>query len=133
MRAGGGGGGGAEARVGREAAMLGSLVTRISGLSPGGSPRPARRRRPRSCKDEFREIQSEPEDSPKKDKTKSRRRIEKMRARRMEVSAPLQGSKSLGRLDGLKEVGRSAPVCSLHLSESMEHLIPLVSTHFSPQ
>ncbi|XP_066908695.1 uncharacterized protein, partial [Halyomorpha halys] len=93
--------------------MLGSLVTRISGFSPGGSPRPTRRRRPRAFKDEYREIQSEPEDTPKKRpedcadrKPKTKRRIEKMRARRLEVSAPLQGSKSMGRLDGLKQIQR---------------------------
>lgn len=38
-------------------------------------------------------------------KCRSKRKVEKLRGgRRIEVSAPLQGSKSMGRLDGLKQV-----------------------------
>ncbi|KAF6213036.1 hypothetical protein GE061_010750 [Apolygus lucorum] len=93
--------------------MLGQLVQRLQTLSPVTSPlaSPKVKRRPakslaarRSLKEEYREIQSEPEDAPGSEKKpKSKRRIDKLRNRRLEVSAPLQGSKSMGRLDGLKQ------------------------------
>ncbi|KAK9505024.1 hypothetical protein O3M35_009175 [Rhynocoris fuscipes] len=99
--------------------MLGHIVHRLQTLSPVTSPKPKRRpaKSPaarRSLKEEFREIQSEPEDltpynvgnsGGDNKKPRSKRKIEKLRARRLEVSAPLQGSKSMGRLDGLKQVG----------------------------
>lgn len=94
--------------------MLGHIVHRLQTLSPVSSPKPKRRpaKSPaarRSLKEEFREIQSEPEDVAVgmvgvDKKPRSKRKIEKLRARRLEVSAPLQGSKSMGRLDGLKQV-----------------------------
>lgn len=70
----------------------------------------------RSLKQEFyREVQSEPEDgasnvaaSCDKKKSKIRRKIDKNRRRQPEISQPfhLQNSKSksMGRLDGLKQV-----------------------------
>lgn len=113
-RAGGSEGG---ASTASDAVMFGSLVTRLSGgLSPSGSPRPARRSGPRRLPaarralppNAYRDVQSEPEDEPadrRKGEGKSRRRIEKLKQRRLEVSAPvLHGSKSMGRLDGLKQV-----------------------------
>lgn len=119
--------------------MFGSLVQKLQTLSPltspvtspASSPKSARRRysakspaHRRSLKEEFREVQSDPEDislvligssggigacdssgiGGDAKKCRSKRKVEKLRGRRMEVSAPLQGSKSLGRLDGLKQV-----------------------------
>ena len=126
--------------------MFGSLVQRLQSLSPLGSPvtspvsSPKARRRYKSPtrgprrpplgrhKEEYREVQSDPEldeiETTKKLGRASRhlldKRKNKSRAARNSNNtesginnntynehtgfAPLQGSKSLGRLDGLKEV-----------------------------
>lgn len=61
-------------------------------------------------KQEYREVQSEPEDGGgglyDRKKSKIRRKIDKNCGRQLEISAPfqLQNSKSMGRLDGLKQV-----------------------------
>jgi hypothetical protein len=127
--------------------MFGSIVQRLQSLSPLGSPvtspvsspKPYRRRfksptrapkrHPAARhKEEYREVQSDPEldetDTSKTfgrtshhllDKRKNKSRVSartepginnNMYADRSGF-APLQGSKSLGRLDGLKEVGNS--------------------------
>ncbi|XP_072157469.1 uncharacterized protein [Bemisia tabaci] len=105
--------------------MLGNLVQRFQAFSPVSSPvtspkssrrwfagkSPARRR---SLKEEYREVQSEPEDafaaaeaeaaSPSK-KILNKRKAKKS-GQRPEVSLPiqLQASQSMGRLDGIKQV-----------------------------
>lgn len=119
--------------------MFGSLVHRLQSLSPlaspvtspVNSPKASRRgfkspRRPPAVrhKEEYREVQSDPEldeaDTGKKFCRASRhlldKRKNKLRGAEPRINnntcagrsgfAPLQGSKSLGRLDGLKEVGR---------------------------
>jgi len=127
--------------------MFGSLVQRLQSLSPLGSPvaspvsspkasrrrykSPTRgpRRHPVSRhKEEYREVQSDPEldevDTCKRFGRTSRHPLDKRKNKsrgaicRTEPGinnntyaehsrfAPLQGSKSLGRLDGLKEVGK---------------------------
>lgn len=126
--------------------MFGTLVQRLQSLSPLGSPitspvsspKPSRHRykspskgprRPPLTrhKEEYREVQSDPEldeiDTAKKYGRTSRHLLDK-RKNKSRVSArtepginnnmyaersgfaPLQGSKSLGRVDGLKEVGK---------------------------
>lgn len=93
--------------------MLGSLVQRLQSLSPVTSPvssPKASRRRPaplRRGREDYREVQSEPEVDD--DAKKGARRLlpDKRKAKRRDAfasNAPLHGSKSLGRLDGLKEV-----------------------------
>lgn len=98
--------------------MFGSLVQKLQTLSPltspvtspVSSPKASRKRynkspaQRRSLKEEYREVQSDPEDGGDGKKCRSKRKAEKLRGRRTEVSAPLQGSKSMGRLDGLKQV-----------------------------
>lgn len=81
--------------------MLGSLVQRLQTV---GSPRPVRRRpgKSRNSLEDYREVQSDPEDTDKKSRT--RRKLDKARRRHPAHPAPLQGSKSMGRLDGLKQV-----------------------------
>ncbi|RZF48320.1 hypothetical protein LSTR_LSTR010283 [Laodelphax striatellus] len=85
--------------------MLGSLVLRLQTV---GSPRPVRRRqgKPRPGADAYREVQSDPEEvvqvcgiggSDANKKGRARRKLDK--ARRQQ----LQGSKSMGRLDGIKQ------------------------------
>ncbi|XP_075223059.1 uncharacterized protein LOC142325326 isoform X2 [Lycorma delicatula] len=85
--------------------MLGSLVQRLQTV---GSPRPVRRRpgKSRNSHEDYREVQSDPEDADKKSRT--RRKLDKARRRHPNHPAPLQGSKSMGRLDGLKQVQRLA-------------------------
>lgn len=125
--------------------MFGSIVQRLQSLSPLGSPvtspvsspKPSRRRFKSPTrgpkrhlgarhKEEYREVQSDPEvdeaDTGKKVGRTSRHLLDKRKNKsrgsaRTEPGinnnmyaersgfAPLQGSKSLGRLDGLKEVG----------------------------
>ncbi|XKL60885.1 hypothetical protein PGB90_007942 [Kerria lacca] len=104
--------------------MFGTLVQKLQIISsplttpvssPITSPKVTRRRyaktpnQRRFLKQEFREVQSEPEDGGdmyNTKKSKIRRKIDKNRGRPLEISAPfhLQTSKSLGRLDGLKQV-----------------------------
>lgn len=102
--------------------VFGSLVQKLQNIgspvgSPVASPKGGRRRyaktpnQRRQSKQEYREVQSEPEDgggvSEAHKKSKIRRKIDKSRnARTMEISGPfhLQCSKSMGRLDGLKQV-----------------------------
>jgi hypothetical protein len=119
--------------------MFGSLVQRLQSLSPLGSPvtspvsSPKASRRgcssPRRSsavrhKEEYREVQSDPEldeaDTGKKSRRASRHLLDKRKNKSRGAEprinnnmyagrtgfAPLQGSKSLGRLDGLKEVGK---------------------------
>lgn len=111
--------------------MFGSLVQKLQNIgspvtspvsSPITSPKNSRRRyaktptQRRQSKQEYREVQSEPEDGggggsgsgfEASKKSKIRRKIDKSRnGRTLEISAPfhLQCSKSMGRLDGLKQV-----------------------------
>lgn len=85
--------------------------------SPITSPKVSRRKymktpnQRRSLKQEYREVQSEPEDgggSYDTKKSKIKKKIDKNRTtvRQLEISAPfhLQNSKSMSRLDGLKQV-----------------------------
>jgi hypothetical protein len=112
--------------------MFGNLVHRLQSLSPLGSPltspvsspKASRRgfkspRRPPAVrrKEECREVQSDPEldeaDAGKKFRRTSRHLLDKRKNKlrgaepktNSNTCSPLQGSKSLGRLDGLKEVG----------------------------
>lgn len=121
--------------------MFGSLVQKLQTLSspltspiasPITSPKVGRRRyaktpnQRRSLKQEYREVQSEPEDgggaiSYDKKKSKIRRKIDKNRGRQLEISGPfhLQSSKSMGRLDGLKQVRVSSfDVKNINVSSS---------------
>lgn len=110
--------------------MFGSLVQKLQNISspvgspvssPITSPKNGRRRyaktptQRRQSKQEYREVQSEPEDGggggsgsfEASKKSKIRRKIDKSRnGRTLEISGPfhLQCSKSMGRLDGLKQV-----------------------------
>lgn len=103
--------------------MFGTLVQKLQNIgspitspisSPVTSPKASRRRymktpnQRRSLKQEYREVQSEPEDGGSYDtkKSKLKRKIDKSKGRQLEISAPfhLQNSKSMGRLDGLKQV-----------------------------
>lgn len=81
--------------------MLGSLVQRLQTV---GSPRPVRLRpgKSKNSYEDYREVQSDPEDVDKKSRT--RRKLDKARRRHSNYPAPLQGSKSMGRLDGIKQV-----------------------------
>uniref|UniRef100_A0A1B6K974 Rho-GAP domain-containing protein n=1 Tax=Graphocephala atropunctata TaxID=36148 RepID=A0A1B6K974_9HEMI len=104
--------------------MFGSLVQRLQTLSPltspvtspVGSPKPSRKRyskspaHRRSLKEEYREVQSDPEDHGhgESKKCRAKRKAEKLQGKRLDMSGPLQGSKSMGRLDGLKQVQRLA-------------------------
>ncbi|KAG8308366.1 hypothetical protein J6590_002454 [Homalodisca vitripennis] len=104
--------------------MFGSLVQRLQTLSPltspvtspVGSPKPNRKRyskspaHRRSLKEEYREVQSDPEDLGHGDskKCRAKRKAEKLQGKRLDMSGPLQGSKSMGRLDGLKQVDLGA-------------------------
>lgn len=117
--------------------MFGTLVQKFQNIgspltspisSPITSPKAFRRRyaktasQRRSLKQEFREVQSEPEDGGgyssngngggiyEMKKSKIRRKIDKNRCKQLEISAPfhLQNSKSMGRLDGLKQVRLTA-------------------------
>lgn len=95
--------------------MFGNLVQRLQTLSPltspvtspVGSPKSTRKRyskspaHRRSLKEEYREVQSEPEDTGETKKCRAKRKADK---RKVNISGPLQGSKSMGRLDGLKQV-----------------------------
>lgn len=99
--------------------MFGNLVQRLQTLSPltspvtspVSSPKPARKRYSkspaarRSLKEEYREIQSDPEDHGESKKCRAKRKVDKLYGKKVDISGPLQGSKSMGRLDGLKQVG----------------------------
>ncbi|XP_050530835.1 rho GTPase-activating protein 20-like isoform X2 [Daktulosphaira vitifoliae] len=110
--------------------MFGSIINRFHAFSPATSPvtspkmsrrkfkSPAHRR---SLKDEYRDVQSEPEDyggviEGSGGCKKNRRRAKLSKAKstaRLDVSAPValpfhHESKSMGRLDGLKQVQRLA-------------------------
>lgn len=130
--------------------MLGNLVQRFQAFSPLTSPvsspvnspktsrrwfagkSPARRR---SLKEEFREVQSEPEDSFVASSSSPSKKILNKRkhgkrngngnggggGRRPEVSAPLQASQSMGRLDGIKQV------CFRSSSKSISRFISNIS------
>ncbi|KAK7575584.1 hypothetical protein V9T40_011870 [Parthenolecanium corni] len=118
--------------------MFGSLVQKLQNIgspvaspvsSPITSPKNGRRRyaktpnQRRQTKQEYREVQSEPEDGggsgsgfEASKKSKIRRKIDKSRSgRTLEISGPfhLQCSKSMGRLDGLKQVRRCCLMFSL--------------------
>ncbi|XP_050442931.1 rho GTPase-activating protein 20-like isoform X2 [Adelges cooleyi] len=115
--------------------MFGSIINRFHAFSPATSPvtspkmsrrkykSPAHRR---SLKDEYRDVQSEPEDCGAGDvaatgggggKSKNRRKSALNKSKstaRLDISAPAallsyrDGTKSMGRLDGLKQVHRLA-------------------------
>ncbi|XP_063243066.1 uncharacterized protein LOC134542613 isoform X2 [Bacillus rossius redtenbacheri] len=93
--------------------MFGSLVKTLQSLSPLGSPVTSPAASPRASR-RRREVQSDPEadDGDRGKKTsRPRRPLDKRRAgKRPHIGdpVPLRGSKSLGRLDGLKEVQRLA-------------------------
>ncbi|XP_054265488.1 rho GTPase-activating protein 20-like isoform X2 [Macrosteles quadrilineatus] len=102
--------------------MFGNLVHRLQTLSPltspitspVSSPKVARKRyskspaHRRSLKEEYREVQSDPEDIGESKKCRAKRKAEKRQGRKPHISGPLPGSKSLGKLDGLKEIQRLA-------------------------
>jgi hypothetical protein len=99
--------------------MFGSLVQKLQTLSPIGSPvtspvssPKARRRkggpkwRRQQAREEYREVQSDPETQEESCKPSGKKRVSI--GPPVLIAAPhritLLGSKSLGRLDGLKEV-----------------------------